>query len=110
MQVVMERLLAAIAQREPLAAIVRRKSLGEWLASRGLQVDARHDTEKGDTLLTWAARHGNEEALALVLEAGAAVDATAEFSGWTALCDATYPGHLACVQRLLAANAAILDS
>ena len=35
------------------------------------RLDARLDTEKENTLLTWAARHGQAEAARLLLEAGA---------------------------------------
>ena len=35
------------------------------------QLNARLDTEKQDTLLTWAARHGHAEAVRLLLEGGA---------------------------------------
>ena len=37
------------------------------------QLDARLDTDTQDTLLTWAARHGQAEAVRLLLEAGASV-------------------------------------
>ena len=47
-----------------------RRTRGTSLAA---QLDARHDTEKQDTLLTWAARHGQAEAVRLLLEAGASV-------------------------------------
>ena len=39
-------------------------------------LNARLDTEKQDTLLTWAARHGQAEAARLLLEAGASVGTT----------------------------------
>ena len=39
-------------------------------------LDARLDTDTQDTLLTWAARHGQAEAVRLLLEAGASVGAT----------------------------------
>jgi len=41
-----------------------------------LRSNARLDTETQDTLLTWAARHGQAEAVRLLLEAGASVGAT----------------------------------
>ena len=44
--------------------------------SLAAQLDARHDTEKQDTLLTWAARHGQAEAVRLLLEGGASVGVT----------------------------------
>ena len=37
------------------------------------QLDARLDTENQDKLLTWAAQHGQAEAVRLLLEAGASV-------------------------------------
>jgi len=49
-----------------------RRTRGTSLAA---QLDARHDTEKQDTLLTWAARHGQAEAVRLLLEGGASVGA-----------------------------------
>ena len=39
-------------------------------------LNARLDTERQDTLLTWAAHHGQAEAARLLLEAGASVGAT----------------------------------
>ena len=50
------------------------RTRGTSLAAR---LDARHDTERQDTLLTWAARHGQAEAARLLLEGGASVDPAA---------------------------------
>ena len=58
-----------LAARLPLRAGTRGTSLAA-------QLDARLDTEKQDTLLTWAARHGQAEAVRLLLEGGASVGAT----------------------------------
>merc|ERR1712147_212513 len=49
-----------------------RRTRGTSLAA---QLDARHDTERQDTLLTWAARHGQAEAVRLLLEGGASAGA-----------------------------------
>ena len=45
---------------------------GWWTRGTSLaaQLDARHDTGRQDTLLTWAARHGQAEAVRLLLEGG----------------------------------------
>ena len=67
-------------------------AVGDLVALRALlsgrrtrdRLDARLDTEKQDTLLTWAARHGQAEAVRLLLEAGASVGA-ADGEGATAL-------------------------
>ena len=64
-------------------------------------LDARLDTEKQDTLLTWAARHGQAEAVRLLLEAGASVGATTG-GGASALfiaCQEDYPEIAAPVSR-----------
>uniref|UniRef100_A0A6V2Y693 Uncharacterized protein n=1 Tax=Emiliania huxleyi TaxID=2903 RepID=A0A6V2Y693_EMIHU len=69
-------LLADIAAAD-LASL--RAFLSGW-GTRGTsltaQLDARLDTEKQDTLLTLAARHGQAEAVRLLLEAGASVGVT----------------------------------
>ena len=51
------------------------------------------DTDTQDTLLTWAARHGQAEAVRLLLEAGASVGAT-NGGGHAALYIACQKGHL----------------
>merc|ERR1719198_1903174 len=82
-------------------------SLRALLSGRGTrgtsltaQLDARLDTEKQDTLLTWAARHGQAEAVRLLLEGGASVGAT-NGGGGSALLIACQDGHLECVRLLL---------
>ena len=79
-----------------------RRTRGTSLAA---QLDARNDTEKQDTLLTWAARHGQAEAARLLLEGGASVEA-ADSGGATALLIASEEGHLDCVRLLVEAGAA----
>ena len=69
-------------------------------------LDARLDTEKQDTLLTWAARHGQAEAVRLLLEAGASVGATTG-GGASALLVACWKGCLECALLLLEAGAAV---
>ena len=73
--------------------------------SRAAQLDARHDTEKQDTLLTCAARHGQAEAARLLLEGGASVGATTG-GGASALYIACQEGQIECVRLLLEAGAA----
>jgi len=70
------------------------------------QLDARLDTEKQDTLLTWAARHGQAEGVRLLIEAGASVGATTG-GGASALHIACQEGHVECVQLLREAGAAV---
>ena len=62
-------------------------------ASLADQLDARLDTETQDTLLTWAARHGQAEAARLLLEGGASVGA-ADGKGAPALLLACAWGYL----------------
>jgi len=64
------------------------------------------DTEKQDTLLTWAARHGQAEAARLLLQAGASVEAV-DRDGASALLLACEAGHLEIVRLLLEASAAV---
>ena len=85
-----------------LALLSGRRTRGTLLAA---QLDARHDTERQDTLLTWAARHGQAEAARLLLEGGAGVGA-ADSGGATALLLASEGGHLECVRLLQQAGAA----
>ena len=80
-----------------------RRTRGTSLAA---QLDARLDTERQDTLLTWAARHGQAEAARLLLEAGASVGAT-DGGGRSALLVACAMGHLEIVRLLLEASAAV---
>ena len=63
-------------------------------------------TEKQDTLLTWAARHGNTAAMSMLLQAGADVNGgTARRA--SALHVACYRGHPECVRLVLGAGAAV---
>ena len=61
------------------------------------RLDARLNTDTQDTLLTWAARHGQAEAVRLLLEAGASVGATTG-TGRAALFIACLEGHVECVR------------
>ena len=72
-------------------------------------LDARLDTDTQDTLLTWAARHGQAEAVRLLLEAGARVGATAG-GGRAALFIACLEGYLECARLLQQAGAAVNQS
>merc|ERR1712091_253212 len=67
-----------------------RRTRGTSLAA---QLDARHDTERQDTLLTWAARHGQAEAVRLLLEGGASVNQAKE-NGATPLYVASQQGQV----------------
>ena len=62
------------------------------------RLDARLDTERQDTLLTWAARHGQAEAARLLLEGGASVGATTG-GGASALYTACQQGQIECARR-----------
>ena len=62
-------------------------------------LNARLDTEKQDTLLTWAARHGQAEAVRLLLEAGVSVG-EADGGGASALLLACSKGCPECVRLL----------
>merc|ERR1719424_107143 len=75
-------------------------------ASLTAQLDARLGTDTQDTLLTWAARHGQAEAVRLLLEAGASVGATTG-GGASALYIACQNGHLDVARLLLEAGAAM---
>jgi len=88
-------------------------SLRAFLSGRGIrgtslaaQLDARLDTEWQDTLLTWATRHGQAEAVRLLLEGGASVGATND-GGASALLLACAGDYLECVRLLLEAGAAM---
>ena len=73
------------------------------------QLDARLDTERQDTLLTWAARHGQAEAVRLLLEGGASVGAT-NGGGGSALYIACQEGQIECARLLLEAGGAVNQS
>ena len=68
-------------------------------------VNARGATEKQDTLLTWAARHGHVSIVALLLERGADLHSTTGGHGASALHIACQEGHVACVAHLVGARA-----
>lgn len=72
-------------------------------------LEAHLDTERGDTPLTWAARHGNEVVVKLLLGRGAQVDGVTERGG-TALYIACQENHAGCVQILLDCNANVDQS
>ena len=88
-----------------LAAVVR----GDVAALSPLlppSLDARLDTEKQDTLLTWAARHGQAAVATLLLERGAEIDVTTG-RGASALFLAAQDGHAECVRLLCGAGATV---
>ena len=76
--------------------------------SLAAQLDARQTTITQDTLLTWAARHGQAEAVRLLLEGGASVGA-ADSGGATALLLASEEGHVDVVHLLLTEGGASVD-
>ena len=67
-------------------------------------LDARLEAENQNTLLIFAAEHGQADAVRLLLESGASVGATTG-RGSTALAIACQEGQLDCVRLLLGANA-----
>ena len=91
-------------------------ALRAFLSGRGTrgtsltaQLDARLQTGTQDTLLTWASRHGQAEAVRLLLEGGASVGATTG-TGRAALfiaCQEGWQGHLEIARLLLEAGAAV---
>ena len=90
-----------------LAAL--RALLSGWGArgtSLAAQLDARLETGDQDTLLTWVARHGQAEAVRLLLEAGASVGAT-DGGGRSALYIACEKGSPEIARLLLEASAAV---
>ena len=70
------------------------------------RLNARLETETQDTLLTWAARHGQAEAVRLLLEAGASVGA-ADGDDSSALLLACERECRECARLLLEAGAAV---
>ena len=99
-------LLAALAKGD-LASLHALLSGGRTRGTPlAAQLDARLETEFKDTLLTWAARHGQAEAVRLLLEAGASVGA-ADCDAASALFLACFKGCLECAQLLLHANAVV---
>ena len=91
--------LAAHERRPPhLADLLLAR--GDLASLRAFLSDARHDTELQDTLLTWAARHGQAEAVRLLLEGGASVGAT-NGGGASALYIACQEGQIGCVRLLV---------
>jgi len=65
---------------------------------------AHHETEKGDTFLTWAVRHGQLAAAKLLIKWGACINQTTR-DGGAPLCVASYRGRTDCVEMLLEINA-----
>ena len=70
------------------------------------RLNARLATDMQDTLLTWATRHGQAEAVRLLLEAGASVGATTG-GGASALYIACQEDYPEIARLLLEASAAI---
>lgn len=73
------------------------------LIKAGAPVDAARDYE-GSTALHWAARRGKTEILAVLLHAGAPIDAINQ-RGWTALHEAAWHGHADAVKYLISQGA-----
>lgn len=75
------------------------------LIEKGLDIEQRMNGENL-TLLSYAAKHGFDEMVTLLIEKGANVNYTNKgLKGWTALHYACQKGHLNIVQQLLNANA-----
>ena len=62
--------LADLARGDLASLLAFLSGQGTSGASLAAQLDARLDTERQDTLLTWAARHGQAEAVRLLPKAG----------------------------------------
>ena len=77
-----------------------RTAIGPPSAGAGL-------TDKGDTLLSWACRHGQAAVARWLLDRGADVNGTTATRGGTALLIACQEGHVNCVQLLCDGGATI---
>ncbi len=96
---------ALAARSEELQAAARDGDL-ERLAALLEHADPDQPDARGFTPLIMASYHGQAGAAALVLRAGAAVDA-ADAKGSTALSGAAFKGHCGIARLLLAAGAAV---
>lgn len=103
--------MAARAQdhRQPLAdcqlALLIQQDLDITirLIKAGAPVSTARDHE-GSTPLHWAARRGKTEMLAVLLHAGAPIDAV-NMHGWTALHEAAWHGHADAIKYLISQGA-----
>jgi ankyrin repeat protein len=87
------------------AAAAGQDSVMSWLLhkkSKSLKLNRK--CALGNTALNWAARYGNEAAVAALLDGRADANA-ANADGYTPLATATHEGHVGIVRRLLAAGA-----
>lgn len=66
-----EQLLASIAACAPFDADLEGTPLGEWIDEHGVNIDAQQATPHNDTLLMWAVRNGNPDAVVALVDAGA---------------------------------------
>jgi ankyrin repeat protein len=82
------------------AAPHRRGRRRETLLAHGADVNAK-ESWRGQTALMWAAAEGHAEAVQLLLEAGAQINARSN-AGWTALLFAAREGRIPTVKALLA--------
>jgi ankyrin repeat protein len=73
----------------------------------GLDMEKTLDTENGDTLLTWAARHNQPLAVAWLLARGADIERTTARSGASALYIAATLGHFRCAELLCVGGAGV---
>ena len=94
-------LIAPIQERAALSII---KGTIASLPAAALSVHL--PTERGDTLLTWAVRHGHTDVVRLLLCKGASIDGVT-LRGGTALYIGCQEGHDACVALLIARGAEV---
>ena len=102
------------------AALITRSSLFDLVAAGDVEalaalippypapsvlVNGRGATEKQDTLLTWAARHGRLAIVELLLARGASLHSTTGGHGASALHIACQEGHISCVAHLVGVGA-----
>ncbi len=92
--------LALMAITKGMGAGPLRKALGDETLRAKLN-DPVAETERGDTLLTLAARHGSTEAIRLLLQEGAAINQVNAADGASALAVAIQSGHSNMVRVLL---------
>ena len=93
--------LALMSITKGMGAGPLRKALSDNALRARLNDTFEQETERGDTLLTLAARHGSTEAVRLLLQEGANVNASNAKDGASALTVAIQSGHSSMVRMLL---------
>lgn len=90
-------------QAIPGTPLTTAAAANDVLAIRRLLAEGHAADEGGDawTALMWAARHGAIDAMAALVDAGAAVDARDRRNGWTALQHAIHARNIGAVRLLL---------